>query len=144
VQTKAELGAQMTLLCNPEQEHFVPTSTNIRRLAIQPARRVGGNNNNNNHDNNNDDIGGGDQGVDQMATSTPTPRSLYMLWQEYEFGVGGRKAAKEFSAAERGRVKYMYYSKRKNVCDDISRLIWQGWLANAAIDRICDVYGRGT
>ena len=31
-----------------------------------------------------------------LATLMPTPRSLHDLWQEYEHGVGGRKAAMFF------------------------------------------------
>jgi hypothetical protein len=31
-----------------------------------------------------------------LATLMPTPRRLHDLWQEYEHGVGGRKAARLF------------------------------------------------
>jgi hypothetical protein len=34
------------------------------------------------------------------------PRDLYVLWQEYQVNFGGRKAARLFSAFERGRVKH--------------------------------------
>ena len=35
-----------------------------------------------------------------LATLSPHPRSIHSLWQEYEFGIGGRKAAKDFTAME--------------------------------------------
>lgn len=40
------------------------------------------------------------------ASLSRTPRTIHALWQEYEFGTGGRKAAKDFTMAERGKVKY--------------------------------------
>ena len=47
-----------------------------------------------------------------MATLSPNPRLVHTLWQEYEFGIGGRKAVKDFTAAERGQVKYTYHRRR--------------------------------
>jgi hypothetical protein len=40
------------------------------------------------------------------ATLSACPRDLYQLWDEYEFGLQGRKAAKKFTNRERGLVKY--------------------------------------
>ncbi|KAI2500346.1 hypothetical protein MHU86_14154 [Fragilaria crotonensis] len=77
------------------------------------------------------------------ATLMPTPRSLHDLWQEYEFGVGGRKAAKLFSCTERGRSKHKYH-RRKVVWDLISGLVRQGHTADLGIDRIYAVYGGQT
>jgi len=71
------------------------------------------------------------------------PRDLFVLWQEYEFGVGGRKAAKLFTSSERGKVKFKY-SRRKIVWECIHRLIRSGYTADSAIDKIYDVYGRST
>ena len=36
------------------------------------------------------------------------PRTLFDLWQEYEFGISGTKPAKEFTRAERGENKSLY------------------------------------
>jgi len=71
------------------------------------------------------------------------PRDLYVLWQEYEFGVGGRKAAKLFTRSERGKVKFKY-SRRKIVWECIHRLIRSNYTADTAIDKIYEVYGRNT
>ena len=57
------------------QQHFGVVNNSIRRIAIQPARRVGNNNAN--------EI--------RNAALPPNPRLLHVLWQEYEFGIGGRK-----------------------------------------------------
>ena len=70
------------------------------------------------------------------------PRDLHTLWQEYEFGIGGRKAAKLFTAAERGQVKYKYH-RRKVVWDQVTIMIRAGHTAQTAIDRILEVYGGG-
>jgi hypothetical protein len=34
---------------------------------------------------------------DERAELTPRPKSLHELWQEYMFGIGNRKPAKDFS-----------------------------------------------
>ena len=62
------------------------------------------------------------------------------MWNEYEHGIGGRKAAKNFSRAERGRVKTIY-TRRKIIWDEISRLVRGGDTYQVAIDRIYNAYG---
>jgi hypothetical protein len=124
--------------------------SNIRRLARTPGRRFGngggvndgvggeGNNGNGggaaaNNNNNNDGPG--------AAALSPTPRCLFTLWNEYMVGIGGRKAARLFTAAERGQVKHRY-TRRKVVWDTIDRLIRRGFTAHVAIDQIYQQYGR--
>ena len=85
---------------------------------------------------------GGDHAM-MLATLMPTPRSLHDLWQEYQHGVGGRKAARLFSYSERGRSKHRYH-RRKIVWDLIGGLVRQGHTADASIDRIYAVYGGQT
>jgi hypothetical protein len=124
---------------------------NVRRIAIAPARRVagGGGGNGGNAGNNagaggggnNAGAGNGNGNGGAAAALSPTPRSLYVLWQEYTVGIGGRKAAREFNAEERGRVKHRY-TRRKVVWQTVDRLVRQGFTANVAIDRIYQHYGR--
>ena len=40
------------------------------------------------------------------GTLSKLPKPLYVLWNEWEFGVGGNKPAILFSATERGRLKH--------------------------------------
>jgi hypothetical protein len=120
------------------QNQFRVLNTNIRRIVAQPARQLAARplqNRNNN--------GGGLVRPQVQAELSPTPRSLYILWQEYNEGVGGRKAARLFSSEERGRAKHKY-CRRKNVWDLVSRLIRTGISSDVAIDRIYDVYGVNT
>ena len=110
-------------------------NSSVRRLTIQPISRgvartmtgpsVG-----------NDGITGG-----YTSTLCKRSKSLYVLWQEYEFGIGGRKAAKIFSAEERGKVKFNY-SLRKHYWELMVRLIRSGHIFNTAIDKIYSVYDR--
>jgi hypothetical protein len=79
--------------------------------------------------------------VAATATLSPLPRTIHTLWLEYEFGIGGRKAAKDFTLAERGKVKYNYHH-RKVIWDVVAQLVRGGWLADVACDRIGEVYGR--
>ena len=74
------------------------------------------------------------------ATLSTTPRTLHALWNEYEFGLGGRKAAKDFTAQERGRVKYKY-SRRKVVWNMVEEMVRGGYDSNEACNRIYQVYG---
>ena len=74
------------------------------------------------------------------ATLHPSPRTLQPLWQEYLQGLGGRKAAKDFTREERGRCKFKY-SRRKIVWDAIAAQVRAGRLATDVIDSIYSHYG---
>jgi hypothetical protein len=74
------------------------------------------------------------------AELMPAPRDLYILWDEYNVGVGGRKAARLFTGPERGRVKHKF-CRRKVVWSTVSLLINAGLTREAACERLYDVYG---
>jgi hypothetical protein len=78
------------------------------------------------------------------ATLSPTPRTLAELWEEYQFGIGGRKPAKDWSAIERGNprqgIKQKYY-RRKMVWLTIEKLMERGNTRDAAINKIRQAYG---
>eukprot|EP00957_Ditylum_brightwellii_P124436 9483832-Ditylum_brightwellii.AAC.1 len=38
-----------------------------------------------------------------VATLSKCPCDLHVLWNKYEFGTGGRKAAKDFSSSEKSK-----------------------------------------
>ena len=65
-----------------------------------------------------------------------------MLWDEWEFGCGGRKAAKNFTSRERGASRSIY-SFRRGFWDLCCTLIARGHTRSTAIDEIYRVYGRG-
>ena len=77
----------------------------------------------------------------QPATLISNPRNLATLWREYMEGIGGRKAAKDFNASDRGRVKRVYHF-RKVVWDTISSLVRAGDTVEVAIDKIYGAYGQ--
>ena len=79
--------------------------------------------------------------ANRVAALSPTPLTLYTLWEEYQTGIGGRKPAKLFTAHGRGRVKQKY-SQRKVAWDTIEHLVCSGFQAQVATDRIYDAYGR--
>lgn len=76
------------------------------------------------------------------ATLSPLPKTLEQLWIEYKFGVGGRKPASLFTAAERGKVKHVY-SFRLNAWDAIAKLVNSGMTSNDACQKIYETYGHG-
>ena len=69
------------------------------------------------------------------------PKDLYSLWTEYTHGLGGLKAARDFTSVERGAVKQKYY-RRKTFWDVVATHIDGGFTAPAAIDLLYQVYGR--
>lgn len=75
-----------------------------------------------------------------FAKLTNCPKSLHDLWLEYEFGFHGCKAAKDFTAQERGEDKYWYYC-RNVFWSKIAELLRAGFTSDQAFDKICDVYG---
>ena len=70
------------------------------------------------------------------------PRTLQILWVEYEFGVGGKKPAKLFTARERGKVKFLY-SLWKPFWTLVERMIRFGYSHTNAIEKIESVYCSG-
>lgn len=74
------------------------------------------------------------------ALLSKCPKSLHALWNEYEFGLANHEAAKDFNAAEGGRVKYVYH-RRKVVWDQVSEMVRSGWSAHEACTNIYDVFG---
>ena len=69
-------------------------------------------------------------------------RTLEVLWTEYEFGVNGNKAAKFFTAWERGKVKYLY-SLRKPFWTIVEKMIRYGYTHASVIEKIESVYANG-
>lgn len=84
-----------------------------------------------------------DDGV-HPATLAKTPRTLAELWEEYQFGIGNRKPAKDFTSQERGNrrngLKQKYY-RRKFVWWTIEELMARGDSRDAAIHKIRSAYG---
>lgn len=74
------------------------------------------------------------------SSLSKTPKTLFILWQEWEVGITGRKPARIFTRAERGRTKFIYY-RRKVFWDTVAGLVRAGYTAHAAIDRIYEAYG---
>ena len=67
------------------RHEFQLMQRNIRRIAIQPVirRAVAAN------EANDGEAGGAVARVAQVSSLSANPRSLYLLWDEYENGIGG-------------------------------------------------------
>jgi hypothetical protein len=127
-------ATNLQLHCN---SMFAIVNRNISRVAVQPPRMATPLQRQQNlliqeHDNN-----------QLPAELSPLPRSLILLWQEWQTGIGGRKPAKDFTPSERGAVKFNF-SRRKCVWDTIDRLIRSrpGYTAASAIRSIKLSYGE--
>ena len=66
-------------------------------------------------------------------------RTLDVLLTEYEFGIGGNKLAKLFTARERGKVTFSY-SLSKPFWKLVERMICYGYSHTTAIEKIEWVY----
>ena len=133
------------------QTQFETLNQNVRRLGDNPVammRRAAGRNNNN--DNNNrvgDDLGGGggEGGMavpPPLAELSPQPRTLHALWHEWQSGIGGRKAARLFTAQERGKQKSKF-CRRKVVWDRVALLIRAGHSSQVLGQPSAPVAGHG-
>ena len=68
-----------------------------------------------------------------VSMLSSTPRTFFDVWTEYQYGIGRCKPAKDFIAAERGKVKDNYHW-RKVVWDTIAALVHAGHTSVVAID----------
>jgi hypothetical protein len=131
----ANLRSELAATRNELMRVMGSINANVRRIRIAPTLTIRPNTNNNNNYNETEVL------MTQEATLSPTPKNLYLLWQEYVQGIGGRKPAKDFSPSERGACKFNY-ARRKIVWDAVNLLIRAGYTAQVAIDKIYDFYGR--
>jgi hypothetical protein len=116
----SELRASVENNAATSLRNYKVLNTNINRIAMAPAWLAGpaaagqpvappGGNNNQQQANANIVVVG-------RGTLSPLPRMLYGLWVEFTTGIGGRKAARDFTARELGADQYRYY-RRKHVWD---------------------------
>ena len=87
----------------------------------------------------------GDKEATLLVNSKPetlskNPRSLHILWHEYEFGIAGKKPAKFYSNRDRGANRHTY-TARGNFWDLVVKMVNRGRLANELIDVIYSYYG---
>lgn len=93
-------------------------------------------------------------GAPAEATATPAeatsaelinnPKTLMELWNEYDKGINGRKAARKFTTAERVRSRKMKqkYWRRNHVWQAIERLVRKGRTPMVACNEIRTVYAN--
>ena len=90
-------------------------------------------------------VGGGGEPTRRrlVPTLSSRPKTLHDLWKEYVVGMSGKKAAREFSDSERGKVKSVYSFRLKfwKKCDEMVR---SGLTADIACDKIYQAYGVKT
>ncbi|KAG7340742.1 glycolytic enzyme transcriptional activator [Nitzschia inconspicua] len=87
-----------------------------------------------------DQHGGRTSQPEGPAELSSGPKTLHQLWDEYMFGIGGRKPAKDFTPEERKKCRHRYF-RRKPVWDCIQHHINYGYSPAAACERIHQCYG---
>ena len=68
------------------------------------------------------------------------PGNLHNLWKEYMVGLNGNKAARLFTAEERGQAS-VTYCRRNAFWSVISTMVRSGVSADVAVDRVYQTYG---
>jgi hypothetical protein len=113
-------------------------NANLKRIAIQTARKIVSSaaivTVIDDHNNNSSSA------TSSRAILSPNPRTLHLLWEEYQHGISGRKAAKSFTSQECCHLKHNYV-RQKIVWDLVSSLVRDGYTFNVVIDQIYQVYG---
>lgn len=77
----------------------------------------------------------------QLACLGKCPKTLNDLWHEYIFGLTGNKPAKDFTRAERGKVRFTY-ARRLVFWERCSEMIRMGYRTERAIDKIYTAYAN--
>jgi hypothetical protein len=95
-----KMRQQLCDLAVQSTRQYQTMNANIRRIAMNPVRCAVPASGNGGAQNNAGGqagglVGAGGNGAAVAALSS-TPRDLYLLWQEYQVGIGGRKAARFF------------------------------------------------
>ena len=85
---------------------------------------------------------GGHEPLPENVSLSNSPRTLFDLWGEWTTGLGGRKAAKDFTSHDRGLVRFKY-CRRKVFWDCVNKHVCAGYTAHACIDKIYLSYGIG-
>jgi hypothetical protein len=81
--------------------------------------------------------------VVNTAQLSSQPRDLITLWREYQFGLNGRKAARQFTTQERNadrKIKQKFY-RRGQVWECMKRQIHRGLTPEQAALELRLVYG---
>ena len=79
----------------------------------------------------------------QLVSKLQRVKNLHELWKEWEFGLSGYKATKDFTLAER-RAERSKYSRRNVFWQIISNMVRKGYSAQLATDLVYDHYGGTT
>jgi hypothetical protein len=132
-QDLAETRNELANLRTDMETGFVLVNRNLRGMGQMPVRHAVACNQDANQN----------QAPAQQnpATLSRNPRTLCVLWQEHMEGIGGRKAARLFTAQERGQVKCNYH-RRKAAWDAMATMVRAGNNADVVMDKICEVHGR--
>ena len=117
-----------TLFCD-QRRHINTLNANVKRIALVPGVRGGA---------------AAERpriGIEaRRVRLSKCPRDLWVLWREWEQGLGDGKPAKEFSQHERGANKFSF-SRRKVFWDTVEELVKRGNTSDVSIDKIYRVYG---
>ena len=110
----------------------------IKRIALQPVLRPARSRTGSSISDQSTNVNGGRECHARLYRGV---KNLWDLWQEYEYGLGGNKPARDFTRQERGHVKFVY-SRRKVFWEVMCKLVRAGHTSDSAIDLIYDIYGQ--
>ena len=149
-ETRSEVLNQLFEVRHHHAQQLAVINKNLKRIAMQPVLRPSGlirqtGRGRVRDENEQDQVEETEEEVVQRmkARLYRSPKTLFDLWHEYQFGLNGCKPAKDFTLDERGKVKSVY-CRRKVFWDVITSLVNAGHTSEVAIDKVYACYGRGT
>ncbi len=118
-----------SLFCD-QRRHINTLNTNVKRIALVPGVR------------------GGAAAERPRRTAneqrrvrlSKCQRDLWVLWREWEQGLGDGKPAKAFTLAKWGANKFSF-SRRKVFWDTVEEMVKRGNTSDNSIDKLYWVYG---
>ena len=148
-ESRAEVLNQLLEVRHHHAQQLAVINKNLKRIALQPVLRPSGlirpsgRGRVRDEDDQDDQEESEAQVVERMkARLYRSPKTLFGLWHEYQFGLNGCKPATDFTLEERGKVKSVY-CRRKVFWDVITSLVNAGHTSEIAIDKMYACYVRG-
>jgi hypothetical protein len=142
-QQAASIQAQREFM----EQQFQISNANVRRFGSTITSAFSHQQRQHQQRNERNELFGSYGTIERNATLHPRPWDLYELWKEWTQGLEGRKAAKDFTIAERNNrndgLKQKFY-RRLFVWKTQARLIDGGMSLIAANTRIVEVTGAST
>ena len=124
-----DIKTEVSSILADHKKYMVTMNTNLCRIAVQPVVR-------------HSLVAPEQRTINRAVKLSKKPRDLFVLWREYEQGLDGQKAARDYTRTERGGDNKDNYARWEVFWNAVESLMVRGHTSDSAIDRIQCTYGR--